>query len=213
MVKIDDIIKKLRDKNFMHLGNKNCTRDDKLNENKIKDYNAKEFYNKSDIEEWAKNTFKKLTITEEKNLYAYTNSESINKEIRMGEKLSSCNEKTDMYLSKIIDENIIKESIVVYRGIIKEAYECMKKAYKDKYPYSVDNNKLLEKAYMSTSMLKEKIIHSDYQLRIVVPKGTHAIYIGNISYSPSQVELLLGKNTVLEIIKYTDKYIYAIVCN
>lgn len=213
MVKIDDIIKKFRDKNFMHLGNKNCTRDDKLNENKIKDYNAKEFYNKSDIEEWAKNTFKNLTITEEKNLYAYTKSESINNDIRMGEKLSFCNEKTDMYLSKIIDENIIKESIVVYRGITKEAYECMKKAYKDKYPYSVDNNKLLEKAYMSTSLIDGNELKSYYKLIIVVPKGTHAIYIGDISCSPKQVELLLGKNTVLEVIEHIGKYIYAIVCD
>ena len=179
----------------------------------IKKYNAREFYNQSEIEQWSKLTFNKLTPDEKEYLNAYTKDEFLNNKIRKGIKFSNENEKMDEYLSRIINKNKIGETIVVYRGISKEGYKGMKKAYKDTYPNFDCDNKLFEKAYMSTSMIKGRELQYDYQLRIIVPKGTHAIYIGGISCSPYQVELLLGKNIVLKKIESSGRYIDVIVNN
>lgn len=175
-------------------------------------FEAREFNNPIKIKKWVNDTFKSLTEKENKCLQAYTNrGDNLNIALRKGNLLLSDYQNLDKELTKIINNNIINESIIVYRNITEYAYKCMKKDFKNKYSNVDDVNMLLEKAYMSTSLIEGIGVCAEVQLKIMVPKGTHAIYIHHKNELEVH-EILLGKNTILKIIGHENNYIKVIVC-
>ena len=100
-------------------------------------------------------------------------------------------------LDGIINRSVIKDDLIVYRGI-DGLY--------------LDNNKISnlkvgqrfnDKAHVSTSAVMTHMVESNHDiiLELLLPKGTHAAYIeqytGVAGYS--QQEVLLGRNNTFEI--------------
>lgn len=62
-----------------------------------------------------------------------------------------------------------KVDLVVYRGVCENVFKSMKKSF----------FKFHDKAFLCTSLLKGHELDQEYKLRILIPKGTKAAYMGN----------------------------------
>lgn len=69
-----------------------------------------------------------------------------------------------------------QKDIVVYRGVNKDVFDLMKKNAK-----GIRGANLVEKSFMQTSLAKDVKLPGSIKLRIYVPKGTHAVYLGNVN--------------------------------
>ena len=94
-----------------------------------------------------------------------------------------------------------KKDIVVYRGVNKPVFDKMIESAKG--DSTVD---FKEKAFLHTSVVKGYEISDSYRkLRIKVPKGTSAFYVGNISGEESTYyEVIVQKGARLKVISIDD---------
>lgn len=89
----------------------------------------------------------------------------------------------------------IPENIIVYRSVGNHTAEALKKY-----------GKALEKAFISTSMLKTIAMDSDfysnppYLLKAYVKKGTRGIYTTSIAFG-GEYEMLLSRDGVFKLLK------------
>ena len=136
---------------------------------------------------------------EENYMKAYSRIEGFNERLRAGRMLLDDWKYLDMELSKMINRYKMPERIVVFRGITNSAYKQMiKDAETIRGNNSFPAKYLIERAYMSTSLIKGRELKSEILLKIFVPKGINFLYIGENSVSPDQTEMLFGKNTVMQ---------------
>lgn len=97
----------------------------------------------------------------------------------------------------------LKNDIVVYRGVSQIPYEKMIKAAK-----GVKCVDFLEKGFLNTSIVKGKQSDCDIQLRVYIPKGTTAFYVGNISCEEKiYYEVIVQIGARLKIVSMDNKYI------
>lgn len=118
-------------------------------------------------------------------------------------------------VSDILSEFNLKEPIVLFRGCTKEILDLMKSNASN-----LENNEnyLLDPSFLSTTILEEQRFCPEnqfpkhtYQLRIFAPKGTQAFYVGNLIGEGSRKEVLLQKNTILQILSEDNLYIDCLV--
>ena len=118
-------------------------------------------------------------------------------------------------VSDVLSEFNLKEPIVLFRGCTKEILDLMKSNASN-----LENNEnyLLDPSFLSTTILEEQRFCPEnqfpkhtYQLRIFAPKGTQAFYVGNLIGEGSRKEVLLQKNTILQILSEDNLYIDCLV--
>ena len=156
---------------------------------------SKVFELETEIELWLSENKFFYEKSEKNYMKAYSRIEGFNERLRSGRMLLHDWKDLDTELSKMINRYKMPEEIVVYRGITKESYKQMSK---DAETMSGSPKFLIERAYLSTSLIKGSELKSEIQLKINVPKGIAFLYIGKNSVSPEQTEMLFGKNTLMK---------------
>lgn len=108
----------------------------------------------------------------------------------------------DLAVSDMIALHKTKTTIILYRGVCEDVFRLMKKNAK-KFS-GVD---LYEKSFLQTSLVKGHEINSKYHLRIYVPSGVQAVYLGNVNNEQFYYEVDLQRGAKLKIVSIDDKYI------
>lgn len=109
-------------------------------------------------------------------------------------------------LFDMVEANQVKRDVVVYRGVDIGIFEQMKKNAKNK-----DGIDLLDKGFLYTSLVKGNEAKSFCQLRIFVPKGTSAVYSGNVNDEQFWYEVVVQCGTPLKVISADKEYINCVV--
>lgn len=90
-----------------------------------------------------------------------------------------------------------KVDLVVYRGVCENVFKSMKKSF----------FKFHDKAFLCTSLLKGHELDQEYKLRILIPKGTKAAYMGNLNGEEEIFyEVIVQKGAVLRIVSFDGTY-------
>lgn len=90
-----------------------------------------------------------------------------------------------------------KVDLVVYRGVRKEVFNGMKNSF----------FKFHDKAFLCTSLLKGHELDQEYKLRILIPKGTKAAYMGDLNGEEKIFyEVIVQKGAVLRIVSFDGVY-------
>ena len=111
-------------------------------------------------------------------------------------------DQDDMKIADMIALHTIKVPLVLYRGVHKCVFRLMiENARKIK---GVD---LYEKSFLQTSLVKGHETNNDYHLRIYVPSGIQAVYLGNVNNEQSSYEVVIQHGVKLKIVSIDDKYI------
>ena len=111
-------------------------------------------------------------------------------------------EEIDLRIADMIALHVTKVPLVVYRGVSKVVFEQMKK--NAKYMKGVD---LYEKSFLQTSLVKQCEIKERCRLRIYVPEGTQAVYLGNVNEEQFYYEVDLQHGAELKVVSMDEKYI------
>lgn len=108
----------------------------------------------------------------------------------------------DLQIADMIATHRTKIPVVLYRGICEAVFRKM-----CENAQHIDNADFYEKAFLQTSLVKGHEIKSQYHLRIYVPEGAQAIYLGNVNYEQKYYEVVLQCGSRLKIISMDNKYI------
>lgn len=108
----------------------------------------------------------------------------------------------DLQIADMISTHLTKIPIVLYRGVSEAVFLMMCENAKH-----IDKVDLYEKSFLQTSLVKGHEIESQYHLRIYVPEGTQAIYLGNVNYEQKYYEVDLQRGSKLKIVSIDNKYI------
>ena len=106
------------------------------------------------------------------------------------------------YLTDMLDAHATKKDMVVYRGICKYVFEHMKENAK-----GMDGIDLLDKAFLQSSLVKGHESRTNIRLRIFMPKGTKAVYMGNVNDEQWYYEVTIQRETPLRVISVDKEYI------
>lgn len=110
----------------------------------------------------------------------------------------------DKQIAATVALNHTKTDIVLYRGVSPLVWELMKENAKQ-----IPHCDLYEKGFLSCSLLKGHEIPSKIRLRIFVPAGTPAFYMGDINHEQNYYEVVINHGAELKIIDIDDTYINA----
>ncbi len=124
--------------------------------------------------------------------------ESINEKYRKGYNL----DEEDKNIADMLKKYTTKQDIVVYRGVCDYVYEKMIENAKNN-----PGTDLVEKGFLSTSLVKEQEINCKKKLRIYIPAGTNAVYMGNVNDEQHYYEVDIQHEAHLKIISIDKKYI------
>lgn len=153
---------------------------------------AEEHINK-EPEKYKEGSFTEYTM--EYYLAAY--GESINGRYRQNRA-----DDVDEQVAVALDSHRTDIDLIVYRGICDYVYTLMKKNAK-----GIAGADLFEKGFMATSLVKGHEINSKIKLRILVPKGSKCVYMGNVNNEIGYYEVTIQHNAVLKIISIDKEYI------
>lgn len=96
-----------------------------------------------------------------------------------------------------------QKDIVVYRGVTNDVFDLMKQNAK-----GIRGANLVEKSFMQTSLAKDVKLPGNIKLRIYVPKGTHAVYLGNVNDEEERwYEVAIQHGAKLKILSIDNTYI------
>lgn len=112
-------------------------------------------------------------------------------------------------ISDIIDtlsKNTTQTDIVVYRGICYDIFNQMLDNAIDK-----PTTDLIEKGVLQTSLVKGHELPADIYLRIFVPSGTKALYLGNVNQEQHLYEVDIMTGAHLSIVSADSKYLNCIL--
>lgn len=111
-------------------------------------------------------------------------------------------DSVDLMIADMVASHTTKVPLVLYRGVCKSVFLQMRKNAKNMR--GVD---LYEKSFLQTSLVKGQEYRSEYHLRIYVPSGVHAVYLGNVNEEQSSYEVDLQYGTKLKVVSIDEKYI------
>ena len=129
--------------------------------------------------------------------YLAHSGESINERYR-----NDRPDEIDLEIADMISKHKTKIPIVVYRGVCEEVFKAMRRNAK-----KVDKIDLYEKSFLQTSLVKGHESKAKYHLRIYVPKGAQAVYLGNVNEEQFYYEVDLQHGAKLKIVSKDDEYI------
>ncbi|WP_192574092.1 ADP-ribosyltransferase [Anaerococcus sp. Marseille-P9784] len=168
----------------------------------------------SPIEKNAKE-FANLNINKEPKMFKDENSYEFSSEYILAASSMTINDKLRnnhldhdiINIFKDINKHKLKKDIVVYRGIHENVIKLMIENAKN-----YKNIDYYEKGFLNTSIVKGKEIDCNTKLRILLPKGTCAFYVGNVS-SEEEIyyEVIIQKGAKLKILSKDKEYINCIL--
>lgn len=129
--------------------------------------------------------------------YLAHSGESINKSYRQDRA-----DENDLEAANMISSHTTKVPLVLYRGVCEHVFQQMRENAKD-----IKGADLFEKSFLQTSLVKGHEIQSKYRLRIYVPEGTEAVYLGNVNDEQNYYEVDLQHGSKLKIISADKDYI------
>lgn len=124
--------------------------------------------------------------------------ETINREyLRKGRTSSDI---TDILTT--LSKNTTQKNIVVYKGICYDRFN-------DMLSIAADNptTDLIETGVLQTSLVKGHELPANIYLRIFIPAGTKALYLGNVNQEQHLYEIDIMPGAHLSIISADSKYI------
>lgn len=113
--------------------------------------------------------------------------------------------KTIPAITDILDtlsKNTTQKDIVVYRGVCNDIFNQMLATAEDE-----PNTDLIEKGVLQTSLVKGHELPANIYLRIFVPAGTKALYLGNVNQEQHLYEIDIMTGAHLTIISADSRYI------
>lgn len=132
------------------------------------------------------------------NEYRFAPSDYSNKILRDGYVTEPYREFIEM-----LNNYSSKEEFVVYRGIPEELFSQMKKDAKN-----IPGVDLVDKGFMATAAIIDTEFKPKIRLRIKLPKGTNAIYLGNVNNEKEYYyEIRIQCGAQLKIVSIDDTYI------
>lgn len=108
----------------------------------------------------------------------------------------------DLEIADMVASHMTKVSLVLYRGVCERVFLQMQENAKNMR--GVD---LYEKSFLQTSLVKGHEIRSEYNLRIYVPSGAQAVYLGNVNNEQFYYEVDLQRGSKLKIVSIDKNYI------
>lgn len=108
----------------------------------------------------------------------------------------------DKAIANCLSHNHTKKDLVLYRGLCRKNYNDMKINAKN-----TKNCDLLELGFLHTSLIKGHEEDGQIKLRILVPEGTKAVYLGNVNYEQHLYEVTIQHGAMLKIISRDNNYI------
>ena len=154
--------------------------------------------------EYAHNVLNDEPVRETNGIYSLEyclahSGETINKRYRDQKYM----DEIDLQIPDMLNQYSTKAPIVVYRGVDDEIYQMMIDAAR--HSKGVD---LKEKAFLATSFVKGHEINTKIKLRIYLPAGTHAVYMGDVNYEEkTNYEVTVQYDAELKIISIDKEYI------
>ncbi len=115
-------------------------------------------------------------------------------------------ENIDINIEKMVSRYKTKIPIVLYRGVSEDIYQKMLDSAK-----GIPRVDLHEKAFLQTSLVKGCEIKRKIKLRIYVPAGTEAVYLGNVNDELFYYEIDVQRGMNLRIISMDKDYINCII--
>lgn len=111
-------------------------------------------------------------------------------------------DEDDKMTIKMVSKHKTKVPLVLYRGVYKDVFDQMKENAKN-----MKDTDLYEKAFLQTSLVKgHERCSKKYSLRIFVPAGTQAVYLGNVNDEHSTYEVVIQHGAKLKILSKDKKY-------
>lgn len=103
-------------------------------------------------------------------------------------------EDIDLEIANMVALHTTKVPLILYRGVCHAVFVKMRENAKN-----IKNTDLYEKSFMQTSLVKGHERNADHHLRIYVPAGAQAVYLGNVNYEQNyyEVDLQRGQNSKL----------------
>lgn len=129
--------------------------------------------------------------------YLIHHRESINNRFRQNKPNSQ-----DLTVAAMIAAHVTKSPLILYCGISNYEYELMLENAKN-----MNYVDLLEKSFLKASLVKGYEDDGNYHLRIYVPRGAQAIYLGDTSSSQNNYEFYLQHGAKLHITSIDKEYI------
>ena len=116
-------------------------------------------------------------------------------------------------LDRLIRKNVLKEELVVYRGVANQDYEFGLAA-----KHNLDRNHLYYDGYIFCSLNADSYYwNRRTRMIITLPAGSHYLFTGEYSNTAESNEIILARNSVLHIKKEADigdrHYIWAELVN
>lgn len=129
--------------------------------------------------------------------YLAHSGESINESYRQDRA-----DENDLEAANMISSHTTKVPLVLYRGVCEHVFRQMRENAKN-----IKGADLFEKSFLQTSLVKGHEIRREYRLRIYVPEGTEAVYLGNVNDEQNYYEVDLQHGSKLKIVSADNDYI------
>lgn len=124
-------------------------------------------------------------------------AESINERFRLGEE-----NEIDQMVADMLSRHSCKRDLVLYRGVYEEVFQDM-----IKNSANIPDCDLYEKGFLCTSLVKGCEYTYDTSLRILVPHGSHAVYLGNVNDEQENYEVVVQRGARLRILSKDRHYL------
>lgn len=101
-----------------------------------------------------------------------------------------------------LSQNTTQKDIVVYRGVCYDLFNQMLNNATGE-----QTTDLIETGVLQTSLVKGHELPADIYLRIFIPAGTKALYLGNVNYEQHLYEMDIMTGAHLSIVSADAKYL------
>lgn len=115
-------------------------------------------------------------------------------------------EEIELRIAEMVAKHTTKVPLVLYRGVCEEVFQLMQENAK-----KMKGVDLYEKSFLQTSLVKGHESNSQYHLRIYVPEGTQAVYLGNVNEEQFYYEVDIQHGAKLKIVSIDKSYINCIL--
>ncbi len=144
----------------------------------------------------------KLNATDYSMEYLLAHSgESINGRYR-----SNSATELDEQIAAMVAAHKTDTDLILYRGVCEHVFEQMIENAKGRHDCD-----FYEKGFLATSLVKEHELKEKIRLRIYVPAGTNAVYMGNANEEPGYYEVDIMHGAKLKIVSADSKYINCVL--
>lgn len=123
--------------------------------------------------------------------------ESINERFRKDR-----TDEDDKKIVEMVAQHTTKVPLVLYRGVCEAVFQQTIENARN-----MGDTDLYEKSFLQTSLVNGHESNSKYHLRIFVPAGTQAVYLGNVNDEQFYYEVDLQHGARLKILSIDDEYI------